>query len=210
MHTILGVEVLLFLFYSMSHQQEDIYQEIPREFYSFESQTPFERCIECEKYLLDNTEYVIEKAIKKYDGYTATDTVFDYAICMNCAEKMRNEFSKESLSKIDAYFGKHFNFLNITRFAGKEKLDMDECLSNCLIKDVSIDEVNEYQIYAYCKGDKLVKSIPPYMVSGQAIDEILPLLSDPTTDFLNGFFNKHFGPDPALVEPDPRDRLVFI
>lgn len=210
MHTILGDLVLLILIYVMSTDNEHLYQDIPEEFYSFETKSPFERCIECEKYLLDGEEYVIEKAIKRYDGYSATDTVFDYAICIRCAEKMRQEFSRESLQRIDAYFGDHFNFMNISRFNPKEDLKMEECLSKCMIKDIPQDKTREYQIYAFCKGNKLLKSVPPYMVSGEAIDEILPLLSQPTTDFLNGFFNKHFGPDPALMQPEPGGRLVFI
>lgn len=189
---------------------DENFQDIPQEFYSFETNKPFERCIECDKYLLDNEPYVIEKAMKKYDGYSAMDTVFDYAICMSCAENMRKDLSKESLERMDNYFGKHFNFMNMSRFDPDKDLEMKECLSKCMVKDVSIEEVNEYQIYAFCQGNKLVKSVPPYMISSQAIDELLPLLSSQTTDFLNGFFNKHFGPDPELMEPTPKTKLVFI
>ena len=79
--------------------------EIPKEFYSFETKAPFEFCIECNKYLLDEgTEYLIEKAIKNYEGYEAQDVIFDYAICMECAEDMRNQISKESWESMMRYF----------------------------------------------------------------------------------------------------------
>ncbi len=185
---------------------EDQYQDIPKEFYSFETNQPFENCVECEKYLLDDSDYIIEKAMKQYPGYDATDTVFDYAICMDCALRMREEFSEKSLKNVDNYFGKNVN--KLTTPQSEKDLDMDDCLGKCVIKDHHKSELNEYQIYAYCRGNKLFKGIPPYMVSGHAIDEILPLLSNETIDFLNGFYNKHFSPDPTMMEPDPR--LVFI
>mgnify|MGYP000507098918 CR=1 FL=1 len=79
--------------------------KIPKEFYSFETNSPFERCIECDKFLLDDdTEYIIEKAVKNYKGYPAKDVVFDYAICMDCADRMRKQISKESWEKMMQYF----------------------------------------------------------------------------------------------------------
>ncbi len=190
-------------------EDKNLYQEIPKEFYSFETNQPFDRCIECNTFLLDGKEYFIEKAIRKYRGYSATDTIFDYAICVDCAMKMRNEFSKESMTKLDAYF--QSGILNIQQAEPTEKdLDMDQCLGRCIIKNQSLWDLDEYQIYAYCKGDKLFKGIPPYMVGGPAIDDVLPLLSNPTTDFLNGFYDRHFKPDPSLMEPTPSPRLVFI
>lgn len=150
---------------------------------------------------------MIEKAMKRYAGFSATDTVFDYAICMECAEKMRNEFSRESLTKLDGYFASHFK---IPMYPSDQDLDISDCIGKCMIKEVSKEELNEYQIYAYCEGNKLVKNIPPYMISGLAIEEVLPLISEKTTDFLNGFFNKHFSPDPDLMEPIPTNRLVFL
>lgn len=79
-----------------------------------------------------------------------------------------------------------------------------------MIKDIEKNSINEYQIYAYCQGNKLIKNIPPYMISGQAIEEVLPLISEKTTDFLDGFYKEHFSPDPTLFEPVPGNRLIFI
>ncbi len=185
------------------------YQRIPKEFYSFETNKPFDRCIECGIYLLDNCDYIIEKAIKQYPGFSATDTIFDYAICLDCAMRMRNEFSKGSLEKIDNYFGEKIGGMPPGHITEND-LDISSCLSQCLINKDARNDLKEYQIYAYCKGDKLFKGVPPYMIGGPAIEEILPLLSNPTTDFLNGFYNKHFSPDPSMMNPDPNSKLVFI
>ena len=137
--------------------------QIPKEFYSFETDKPFEFCIECEKYLLDeHTEYIIEKAVKNYEGYSAKDVVFDYAICMDCAERMKNEVSKESWQQMIRYFQENmdvdFNLSNQHRPAA-------EGLKMCMIKKTEIGDCREYQIYAHCKGSKLNLNNPPYMLS---------------------------------------------
>ena len=181
--------------------------DIPKEFYSFETQQPFERCIECEKYLLDDdTEYIIEKAIKNYKGYSARDIVFDYALCMDCAERMKNEISKESWSQMMRYFQENMDFQN--RIYQHDQ-SPEEGLKNCMIKKTNVNECGEYQIYAHCRGGKLNMENPPYMISGEVIEELLPLLSDKTVDEMNGFMNKHFSPDPSLMEPVP-PRLILM
>ncbi|MEQ6168376.1 hypothetical protein AAOE16_14370 [Ekhidna sp. MALMAid0563] len=180
---------------------------IPKDFYSFETNAPFDTCIECEKYLLDDdTEYIIEKAVKNYEGYSAKDVVFDYAICMDCAEKMRKEISKESWEMMMKYFQDNMDIQS--RLEMQEKAP-EENLRNCMIKKTDVERCSEYQIYAHCKGKSLNLDNPPYMISGEVMEELLPLLSNKTIDEMNGFMNKHFSPDPSLMEPTPPS-VIFI
>ena len=59
-------------------------EPIPSLFWSDITCKPFENCIKCERYLLEEgTLYLIEKAIKSYVGFDATSTVFEYAMCMD-------------------------------------------------------------------------------------------------------------------------------
>lgn len=181
--------------------------EIPKEFYSFETNTPFERCIECNKYLLDaDTEYIIEKAVKNYEGYTAKDIVFDYAICMDCADNMRKEISKESWESMMRYFQEN---MNVASRLEMQDQSPDENIKSCMVKKTNVDDCREYQIYAHCKGEKLNLENPPYMISGEVMEELLPLLSEKTIDEMNGFMNKHFSPDPSIMEPVP-PRLLLM
>ena len=181
--------------------------DIPKEFYSFETNALFESCIECEKYLLDeDTEYIIEKAVKNYEGYSARDTLFDYAMCMDCAEQMRKGISKESRESMMRYFQDNMNAMT--------RLEMQmqspaENLKKCLIKRRGIDDWQDYQIYAHCKGGKLNMENPPYMISGEVMEELFPLLSNKTIDGMNEFLDKHFSPDLSLMEPTP-PRLILM
>ncbi len=181
--------------------------EIPKEFYSFETDTPFERCIECNKYLLDEeTEYIIEKAVKNYKGYSAKDTVFDYAICLDCAEVMRKGISKESWESMMKYFQENMDVM--TRLEMQDQ-SPDKSIRSCMVKKTNVEDCPEYQIYAHCKGEKLNMENPPYMISGEVMEELLPLLSDKTIDEMNGFIHKHFSPDPSIMEPVP-PRIILV
>ena len=185
------------------------FEEIPELFYSFETKEPFQHCLVCNCFLLEDQTYVIEKAIKKYTDYSATDVIFDYAICMQCAINFRKEFSEESLNKIDAYFN-HYIKDHLTLGHIDDRLNIDACLNKCLIKGTNQKELVEYQIYAHCKGRHLIKSLPPYLVSNEAIEEIIPLISYETQQLLDGFYNKYFSPDPSILHPIPKDRIVFF
>ncbi|MDH5610400.1 MAG: hypothetical protein OEY56_13060 [Cyclobacteriaceae bacterium] len=72
-----------------STAEPKILQDIPTVFFSFETKMPFERCMECEEYLLDGKEYMIEKVMRRYEGFSASDTIIDYALCISCAMKLR-------------------------------------------------------------------------------------------------------------------------
>ncbi|MEL7001705.1 MAG: hypothetical protein AAFN93_03115 [Bacteroidota bacterium] len=185
--------------------------EIPEEFHSMSTGGKFERCIDCDRYLLDeNEEYFIEKAIKKYPGFKAQDVIFEYAICIHCAERMRSEMSTESLNSLETYMMENTDIARRMEIVQANPNNPLAWMQECLIKGVSQEELTEYQIYAHCQGDKLNLMQMPYMVSSIALDEISQLLSDKTLDQLNGFMDEHFGPPPELKEPLPSRRRVIL
>lgn len=175
-------------------------EDIPQSFYSFETKEPFSHCIECKKELDEQTDYIIEKAMRRYPNFSATDTLFDYAMCMDCALEMRKSLSVSSRKKMDEFFQPYFQKISVAMHSAHTQ-SVEEQLSKCLITEKDIRTVKEYQIYAVCRGKKINRSVPAYMISEEAIEQILPLLSNETTDFLNGFFERHFNPDPSMLEP---------
>lgn len=182
-------------------------QSIPPLFFSFDSNDMFKKCIECERDLDETCDYVIEKAVRTYPGYEAKDIIFDYALCLNCAMQIRESFSKKSIQALDQYFAQHATH-RVVLVNEEGEFDVDECVSSCMVKGTKAKDLTEYQIYAHCRGTELSAQIPPYMVSNDAIEEVIPLLSNETQDILNGFFNKHFSPDPSIMNPVPKIVLV--
>ena len=172
---------------------------IPKEFFSFETGAPFTHCLECDALLDERTPYIIEKAVRNYPEYGTSDVIFDYALCMTCVENMRQKMSTASREAILAFFEDRIRSVNIHDFSTE----------HCLVSSRSRKECEEYQLYAHCVGSNLSDDQPPYMISGAIIDEILPMLSMETREDLDGFFDRHFSPDPSLLEPVPSRPLIL-
>lgn len=190
-------------------QNKDL--EIPEDFYSFDSKSKFERCIECDRYLLDDTtEYFIEKALKQYNGFSASDVIFEYAICIKCAERMRSAMSKESFSNLESYFAQNINVEKRMNLMQTHPHQPDEWMRECMVTGMQKNEMTEYQIFAHCKGTKLVMGQMPYLISGQTLEELSSLLSNETLDELDKFSTRHFGPPPGLEEDLPIRRVVMV
>jgi len=185
--------------------------EIPKIFHNYSTGDKFSKCIDCDRDLLDGeTEYFIEKAIKSYKGFTATDIIFEYAICINCAEKLRKQMSAESMQSIEQYFAENVDFIDRMQMMQANPGNPEAWMQKCLVKGTNTEELEEYQIYAHCKGGNLVTSHMPYMVSSMALDEVSNLLSQKTLDELDNFMDNHFGPPPELMEPLPNRRRLLI
>ncbi len=181
----------------MEHEDAELeggYMPIPEHFWSFETGRPFTTCLICTKDLTaDGTQYLVEKAISR------GEVVFEYALCMDCRAKLECELSRQSLKLIGNYFGEHVDVIGRARgLLSGMKGDFKPWLSNCLVKGTPIEEATEYQIFGHCDGTDMLFSIFPYAISGEAIEDIVKLLSPQTKGFLDDFTGKYFGvPDGA-------------
>ncbi len=187
------------------------HREIPSVFYSDRDDKPFTHCISCDKYLLENgTLYVIEKAIKKYEKFKTTDTIFEYAMCLNCYHKVWESFSTASKTKMQDYFIRNASFdAKRKTLSETSVLNIEDWLSRCIIKGTSVGEVSEYQICCQCDGKNILFGHSLFMISGEAVDEIANLLSNKTLGEIDGFVGEFF-PWPSGLKKSLRDRPVFV
>ncbi len=180
--------------------------EIPRVFKTFISEAYFKNCIICDRYLLDNeTEYVIEKVIS--NGYVE----LEYSMCLGCVEKMRQRMSEESMERVNRYFEENFNFYaRRYHILASRSSNIDDYISSCLFKDKPVHELEEYQLLGHCRGDKMLLSVFPYIVSKNAIEEVQELLSAKTSEELDDFTDRYFGLPPDLKEILRTKRPVLL
>lgn len=185
---------------------------IPKEFYSYATGKPFSTCVTCNTYLrLPGTQYMIEKAIIRYPNTQVTDVVFEYAMCLPCSEKMRQQLSAESLARIESYFKEHVNLASRQELLAKSgEPDPQEWIKTCLLKNTNIAEETEYQLIAHCNGTQMVVGLAPYMISGKAADELTELLSAKTKEVLDDFIDEHFGLPPELKALIKEKNLLLL
>ena len=185
------------------YQQSSNLIEIPKQFYSDATNALFNTCLNCGRYLLDNnTEYVIEKAVKRYKEFDTTDTIFEYAICLKCHMEIMSVYSEASLKNIQNYFQTHVNFeerqhrINDKLASGSYSLK--EWTSNCIVKGTPLDQLSEYQVGCMCVGNKMLVSNMPFLIGNEAMDEITQLLSNKTIGEMNRFVDEFLGLPPDL------------
>lgn len=188
------------------------YAEIPEIFYSYTLERPFETCTVCGTNLQKpGTSYLIEKAFKKHQTTNCTDVVFEYAICMNCAEKMYKSLSKESLESITAYFEAHVDLLaRRNELLENEDNKPEDWLSSCVIKGTLTETLSDYQICAHCEGPFLVYSYMPYVISGEAARELSGKLSAKTLNQMDDFSDKFLGFPPEWKDLLADRPLILI
>lgn len=161
------------------------------------------------------TQYVIEKAIKQYKDYTATDTIFEYAICMKCHAEFIKSYSESSLQNLQNYFMENLNHNPKRedlkkRFENDGDFNIDEWLGHCIIKGTPIRMLKEYQIGCHCIGDKMIVSGMPFLIGDEAMAEISQLLSNETIDRMNGFIDEFLGLPPDLRKLFPDSPVLVI
>jgi len=180
--------------------------DIPEILFSYNTGAPFTQCLECDKDLTEPTvDYFVEKVFRNYQDHKAQDVIIDYAICVTCAQKFYQKISQESMQNIQQYLGKAME-KNMRRAMAQN----EELFERCVVHDTAISESEEYQIFGHCRGTKLLLNTPPYAIGWKAINEISTKLSQSTKDEMDGFFNKHFTPDPDLFAHPTKPKLVLI
>lgn len=123
-------------------EDEAKWSDIPPIFWSDLLHAPFNKCIQCTRNLLEpGVIYLIEKALKGFNSNSPLQTVFEYAICLDCAEEMRMTLSAESRANIEDFYNKNIDF-NVRRGNLEEK-STEVWLEECLIKKTTLDENGE-------------------------------------------------------------------
>ena len=172
--------------------------DIPKRFYSDLEQKPFEKCLLCDKDLLqEGVFYIIEKAYRSFGSVVGEKTLFEYAICLDCAEEYRNQLSEDSRRNIDEYMAGIDFASRSMDLIGKTD---DEWLKDCIIHHKGVGEEGEAQIYGLCNGNQFCYGEFPYMIRSEAMDEIVELLSQETLDELNRFKDKLNSGPPELQD----------
>ncbi len=199
----------------METREEDFlpeHTEIPKRFYSDATGGLFETCVHCHRNLLNpKKQYVIEKVIKLYEEVDSTDTIFEYAICIDCYQELRSSLSKESMERMGEYLNRNTDLEGRrNRLMESGNLDIDAWISNCIVKDKPMHTCREFQVMCECFGDQMLFTMMPYMISDDALEEMSMLLSDETQGFFDDFRKTHLGPPPEVSELLKPSRVILL
>ncbi len=181
---------------------DEFWVDIPEQFYSDAEGKPFDKCVVCGKNLLEEgTHYVIEKAMKNYEGYAFSSTVFEYAMCIDCYQEMQKGMSEESMQNLQRYYqgvmesrGNEPMMINLNTF------DINAWLSKCFFREKPVKEMKEYQLIGQFNGRHMVLNTPPMAIGEEVMEEMAELLSEKTRGEMDRFREQFLGPPPEIEE----------
>ena len=181
-------------------------------FYESTTGKPFSTCISCGRNLLEkNIGYMIEKAVKQFKDFSATDTIFEYALCMNCYEEIAQGMSEISKKRISEYYETHVNFEERRQqLASQPEHAPHDWLQSCLIKGTKKERLSEYQIICQCVGDQIVYFNLPILIGDAAMDEMMQLLSDRTLGEMGKFKDTFLGVPPEFKDLFDDRRILIL
>ncbi len=184
---------------------------VPTPFYSSETERPFERCLLCDRRVLDTGEiYLVEKAIRQLPNLGARDTILEYAMCLSCYEALSETYSEASRRNVEAFFSQHMDMLERLQWLDAPgPLDLGRWLDRCAITGDPVQGLTEYQLMGACIGEELLVMHLPCLISSTAMEAVEVCLSQKTRDEIGGFIDDHFGIPPELKSLF-RDRTLPI
>lgn len=181
--------------------------KIPEKFDNSLIEGKFIECSVCQADLSSpDTEYLIEKAYRRFPDNLGEELLFEVAVCFDCASRMRGELSKESLQNIQAYFQEK----SMEQKLANPNPDPTILLDQCLLSGKNIHDTKEYQVYAHCRGGDLADPFSYYMLSDDTIEAIQELLSDHTREQLRKFSDDNTGMPPELKKLFSNGDLVVF
>ena len=204
--------------------------EIPREFWSEYLERPFEACVQCESPLLssDWTGYVIQKHV------VAGETVFEMAMCVDCARRMKEELSEQSQQSINEFIRlaperrrreADARSIPVADQTGRSQEDIladhswrwrDRAMSNCAICAKLQSECHRYSFGTACLSAGVLTGLPgsedlgsPFLICDECESKVNECISEQTRDAWDRFVEDNFDGPPEL-SVDPHElTLVF-
>jgi hypothetical protein len=185
--------------------------EINRDFRDIDGR-PFTHCNLCESELIStNSEYIIERAISR------DRVIFEYALCKSCVEKAQSRWSEDSLRAVNTYMQSAVRFpiyfresMDYIETENPDEFDFESRLNLCAVKNDPRLETEEYQLMGMFRGDKMLVSVFPYMLSGAAMEEIVDLLSAETLGEMDDFTDELFSWPPELSDLNPNRKPILF
>ena len=176
---------------------DDLDLSIPDNFFSDSEEKPFTHCKVCEVDLTKvNIPYSIEKAFKRTPQGEDL-TLFEIAICMNCAEKQSKKMSVASRSFIEKTTATKTFFKNRNKIW--ENGWRNHWNNKCIFTNNEIKNNEEYHIVGHFIGNKVMPRQAPFVIGEELIQYIQENLSLETKEEMDDFGQNFLGPDPRIA-----------
>ena len=173
------------------------------------TEAPFISCCVCEiNFEATGVKYIVEKSFKRVSE-NVQYSIYEYAICWDCAQKFQEKISPESNQAIQTYF---FDQLRNRppRFFEEYENPVHVSLSECMVKGTKTTDLTEYTMCGVFRDGQFSMDALPYVLSSAVLEEIAEKLSASTKDEMDDFRETYLGGPPELEELFKGRPVVFL
>lgn len=142
-------------------------------------------------------------------SYVGDECVFEFAMCINCREKMNERLSEKSRVAMFDFMHDHANMEERENNLGSDS-DTAAYISSCMTCGKPASETKSFTIGAMFAGDFLVKGPFPMMICDDCETKMGETISDETRDMWDKFIGEHFPGPPSEVKLPTGSKPVLI
>lgn len=182
------------------------YVEIPKLFYSEETEAPFAHCIDCDCALLPGEQdYTVQKV------FVRDEAVFEYAMCRPCAEKLRTQLSQETQTAYSEFlFASADLSLRLPLVLEPEDRTYEDWVENCLVCAKPRSDCYRFSLCGVFNGSSLVLGEFPAVICEDCEKQLSELTSKETQDRWNQFVEENFDGPPGVELDSPYTQPMLL
>lgn len=180
--------------------------KITKMFFSEETDQPFRSCIDCGcELLLGHSPYTVQKV------FVRDEAVFEYAMCRECAERLRTELSTETQLAYQEFLFSTADLSNRIDFIREpDEHEFDEWVESCLVCHKPRTECYRYSLCGMLIGSQIALGEFPAIVCDDCEKQLSELTSKETRDRWDRFVEENFDGPPGIETDSPYTQPILI
>ncbi|PCJ67135.1 MAG: hypothetical protein COA58_02115 [Bacteroidetes bacterium] len=186
----------------MDKPKKFLSDNVPKFFYEFDTEAPFENCSFCNDSLDRFDKYAVEKVFKQNKVLNKSEIVYEYAICWGCATEMGADISDDSRKAITQLFSEHNDnlLMKLEYLHSTEKYNIESWIERCSLTGKEIRLCDEFSVSGVIEGNKLVYEHSPMVVSDEFMKKLQGVLSKETKEAFDDLRDKMLDGTPSLED----------
>lgn len=142
-------------------------------------------------------------------SYVGDECVFEFAMCIDCREKMNNKLSEKSRVAMFDFMHDHADMDHREETLGSDS-ETDAYLASCLTCKKPREEAQSFTLGAMFSDDYLIKGPFPMLICDDCEGKIAQTISDETRDVWDKFIGEHFPGPPSEVKLPTGGKPVLL
>ncbi|MBT8036519.1 MAG: hypothetical protein KJO21_03140 [Verrucomicrobiae bacterium] len=172
-------------------------------FNSHETGDPFSHCCDCGCELSHASMHVVNQS------YVGDECVFEFAMCLDCREKMNAKLSEQSRVAMFDFMHDHADMESREQELG-DNSETEAYISHCLTCGKPRQDSPNFTLGAMFSGNNIIKGPFPMLICGTCEETLAATISDETRNVWDKFIGEKFPGPPSEVTLPTGHQPVLI